>query len=184
MDVSPHRHTTTAEVSSDEPDQDNGPLSTSVTPIYWQHRRRESYLSIGTTKPPPITLEDNTGSNSDINSPLWARAVAINDYTIVSGGVPGVGDYITWNCKIDTLDGGSIVVRKRYSDFDDLRKKLGKTFPSSKAAMPLLPPKSIWNRFQPEFLEKRRTGLAYFLNCVLLNPEFSSSPVTKDFIFD
>ena len=102
--VSPHCHPATGKVSRDDLGQDNRPLSTSITPIYWQHRRHESYLSIGTTKPPPITLEDNTESNSDISSPLWAKAVAINDYTIVSGSVPGVGDYITWNCKIDTLD--------------------------------------------------------------------------------
>lgn len=99
--VSPHRHTATGEVSRDDRGQDN---SISATPIYWQHRRHESYLSIRTTKPPPIILEDNTESNSDIKSPLWAKAVAINAYTVVSGSVPGVGDYITWNCKIDTLD--------------------------------------------------------------------------------
>ena len=60
------------------------------------------------------------------------------------------------------------------------------------------------DKFQPSFLEKRRVGLAYFLkyashiilrilfkirmliqcSCVLLNPEFSSAPVLKDFIFD
>ena len=95
--VSPHPHTSTIEVES-------GTFSPSITPIYWQHRRHESYLSIGSTKPPPITLEDNTESNSDIKSPLWAKAVAIDDYTIVSGGVPGVGCYVTWNCRIDTLD--------------------------------------------------------------------------------
>ena len=54
-------------------------------------------------------------------------------------------------------------------------------------------------KFRAKFLEKRRIGLAYFLkfvpslylsgslltccSCVLLNPEFSGSPVLKEFIF-
>lgn len=55
------------------------------------------------------------------------------------------------------------------------------------------------DRFRSRFLEKRRAGLSYFLksvcyngryglelthhSCILLNPEFSGSPVLKDFIF-
>lgn len=55
------------------------------------------------------------------------------------------------------------------------------------------------DRFRKDFLDKRRIGLAYFmkcvnprksqlvlilsLSCVLLNPEFSGSPVLKEFIF-
>ncbi len=31
----------------------------------------------------------------------------------------------------------------RYSEFDDLRKKLLMTFPNANGAMPLLPPKSL-----------------------------------------
>ena len=59
------------------------------------------------------------------------------------------------------LKGGSIVIRKRlmrvrglddchctdvdrYSEFDDLRRKLLMTFPNSGGAMPPLPPKSLF----------------------------------------
>ena len=57
--------------------------------------------------------------------------------------------------------------------------------------------------FRPDFLEKRKTGLAYFMkyaasakkslsmqltdftSCILLNPEFSGSPaVLNEFIFN
>lgn len=54
-------------------------------------------------------------------------------------------------------------------------------------------------KFRPRFLERRKAGLSYFLkyvfdalpktladieiSCVLLNPEFSGSPVLKDFLF-
>jgi PX domain len=54
-------------------------------------------------------------------------------------------------------------MRKRYSEFDDLRNRLLQTFPLSEAAMPLLPPKGVISKFRPKFLEQRRIGLSYFL---------------------
>ncbi|KAK0516005.1 hypothetical protein JMJ35_002039 [Cladonia borealis] len=156
---------------------------TSLIPPYWSHRRYESYASIENPKPAPITLEDHTEGLGEHTGSCWAKGVSIDDYVIIGGTVPDVGRFVVWNCKIDTLDGGSMVIRKRYSEFDDLRTKLLLTFPNSNAAMPPLPPKSLIYKFRPSFLEKRRIGLAYFLNCVLLNPDFSSAPVTKEFIF-
>ena len=76
----------------------------SPTPIYWQHRRYESYASIGNNKPAPITLEDNTEDSPDLKSPLWAKHVSIDSHVIVTGSLAGVGDYTVWNVKIDTLD--------------------------------------------------------------------------------
>jgi len=89
---------------ADGQQQELGQSFDTVAPIHWQHRRYESYVSIGHTKPPPIALEDNTEEVPDIRSPLWAKAVAIDDSIVVSGSVRGVGDYTIWNCKIDTLD--------------------------------------------------------------------------------
>ena len=64
----------------------------------------------------------------------------------------------------DTLKQGSPMrIRKRYSEFDDLREKLLQTFPRSTAAMPPLPTKSVISKFRPKFLENRRVGLQYFL---------------------
>lgn len=96
-------------------------------------------------------------------------------------------------------------IRKRYSEFDDFRSQLIQSFPNFEAAVPPLPPKSVISKFRPQFLEKRRAGLQYFLkyyspniifathrlltdgrslsSCILLNPEFSGSPVLKDFLF-
>ena len=76
----------------------------SPTPIYWQHRRYESYASIGTNKPAPIILEDNTEDTPDTKSPLWAKHVTIDGHVIVTGSMAGVGDYTVWNVRIDTLD--------------------------------------------------------------------------------
>lgn len=76
-----------------------------------------------------------------------------------------------------------MMIPMRYSEFDDLRALLATAFPHALNALPPLPPKSVLFKFRPKFLESRRIGLQYFLNCVLLNPEFSGSPVLKDFLF-
>ena len=77
-----------------------------------------------------------------------------------------------------------MVIRKRYSDFDDLRQRLVKAFPqSTNESLPPLPPKSAIYKFRAKFLERRRESLAYFLHCVLLNPEYASSLIVKDFVF-
>lgn len=66
------------------------------------------------------------------------------------------------------MQGSYLNIRKRYSEFDDLRWRLIQTFPSFEAAVPELPPKSLISKFRPRFLEKRRAGLQYFLKYVLL----------------
>ena len=84
--------------------QDQDTSASVVAPIHWQHRRYESYASVGHTRPTPISLEDNTEEPPGVKSPLWAKAVEIDDHTVVSGSLRGVGDYVIWNCKINTLD--------------------------------------------------------------------------------
>ncbi|KAF2674301.1 Phox-like protein [Microthyrium microscopicum] len=79
--------------------------------------------------------------------------------------------------------GSTMSLHKRYSEFDTLRSHLSHTFPNSKQSLPKLPPKSALQKFQPKFLEKRREGLEYFLNCVICNPEFSASVIMKEFMF-
>jgi len=76
----------------------------SITPPYWQHQRVESYASVENAKPPPITLEDHTEEPSEQSGALWAKSVTILNYVIVSGGRTGIGAYVVWNCKVETLD--------------------------------------------------------------------------------
>ncbi len=75
-----------------------------ITPVYWQHQRTESYASVGNSKPTPITLEDHTEEPSEHSGALWAKSVTILDYVIVSGSRTGVGAYVVWNCRVETLD--------------------------------------------------------------------------------
>lgn len=108
-----------------------------LVPPYWQSRKRAtsvaSHASSEVDRPDPIRLEDHTVENSDQSRALWARSVSIDEYVIVSGNVPGMGDYVVWNCTVQTLNvrlvggvvahprllmsrqGGPMKIRKRYA---------------------------------------------------------------------
>ena len=75
--------------------------SPSITPPYWRHQRADSLRSLRLA---PITLEDHTEEPSDRSGSLWAKAVTIDDYVIVSTGRTGVGTYVVYNCTVETLD--------------------------------------------------------------------------------
>ncbi|GJN70115.1 sorting nexin-like protein [Purpureocillium lilacinum] len=178
-------------------DDDDGHLAssmmslTSVTsPPYWlnsgvhQHQRSASSLSADSLPAGAITLRDNdTSEHNDRNDACWAKSVEIVDYTVVNGSATNIGAFVVWIVRVETLNGSYMNIRKRYSEFDDLRRRLMQSFPGFGAAVPELPPKSVISKFRPRFLEKRRAGLQYFLNCIMLNPEFSGSPVLKEFLF-
>jgi len=197
MDSLPSAHSTASEQERHRASSVDGENKrSSIVPPYWQRqeptapdKKRPRAAHRTATKTPAkthtqlITLEDHTKEPSHKNSALWAKSVLIEDYVIVSGSMAAVGAYVVWNCQIETLEGGVMKFRKRYSEFYELRSRLLKTFPSSEAAMPQLPKKSFVAKFRPTFLEQRRIGLSYFLNCIVLNPEFSGSPVLRDFLF-
>ena len=128
------------------------------------------------------------GSNAfgrDRNRACWAKSVEVRDYVVVNGSKTNIGAFAVWNIRVETLNvrpchrrkfwkwdswlinsssqGSRMDIRKRYSEFDDLRRRLIMTFPNFEAAVPALPPKSVISKFKPRFLEKRRAGLQYFL---------------------
>ncbi|KAL6852023.1 Phox homologous domain-containing protein [Trichoderma novae-zelandiae] len=168
-------------------DDDDEALRTATTspPPYWPHAfsHQRSVSNVSAESILPITLRDNDNSDDDRNSACWAKSVEITDYIVVNGSNTNIGAFVVWNVRVETLSGSYMNIRKRYSEFDDFRQKLTSSFPNFKAAVPELPPKSAIFKFRPKFLEKRRAGLQYFLNCIMLNPEFSGSPVLKDFLF-
>ncbi|KAL3422155.1 px domain-containing protein [Phlyctema vagabunda] len=186
----PHRLETSTRTTPprDDPqhNQDDALILSPVqSPPYWvqSHTRNLSNASIESVPRGGITLLDNTDIRDPKNRACWAKNAYVDDFVVVNGSRTGIGAFVVWNITVETLHGGKMHVRKRYSEFDDLRQRLLMTFPLSEAAMPPLPPKSVISKFRPKFLEQRRVGLSYFLNCILLNPEFSGSPVLKDFLF-
>ncbi|KAH6959075.1 Phox homologous domain-containing protein [Fusarium avenaceum] len=164
--------------------------SSITSPPYWLntrngHQRTISNMSAESVLPAgAITLRDNETSDfDDRNSACWAKSVEIVSHTVVNGSATNIGAFVVWNIRVEALNGSYMNIRKRYSEFDEFRYRLVQTFPGFEAAVPALPPKSVISKFRPRFLEKRRAGLQYFLNCILLNPEFSGSPVLKEFLF-
>jgi len=119
-----------------------GDISTSVKsaaqpsqtpPPYWRHQRSVSHLSqTSLDRPRPITLRDRTGSLSSTNGALWAKNISIEDYVIVRGNLAGIGAYVVWTCKVQTLDVSPFFdaqkLRERFSDasagrtYDDQEK--------------------------------------------------------------
>jgi len=156
-------------------------------PPYWAARHGRStssasYQSLAEPRPAPIILEDHSDEQNEQSQGCWARCVTVGDYTIISGAT-GIGAYVVWHIRVHTLKGGCLTLRKRYSEFDQLRRDLVKSFPHAEQMIPPLPRKSVVSKFRPWFLQQRQAGLNHFLNCILLNPEFAASPVLKDFIF-
>jgi len=178
--------TNTSPAGHQQHDTDSPVTSPVTSPPYWvqSHQRSFSNISIESIAPGAITLQDNDNGEDVKNKACWAKSVYIEDHVVINGNRTGIGAFVVWNITVETLRGSSFRIRKRFSEFDDLREKLLQTFPFSEAAMPPLPPKSVISKFRPKFLENRRVGLQYFLNCILLNPEFSGSPVLKEFLFE
>ncbi|KAF2970002.1 hypothetical protein GQX73_g3577 [Xylaria multiplex] len=191
--------TASANASTNANGDSQSPIVSPVTsPPYWTargsqdypsgHGRTVSSASVDSLIPAGlgITLRDNENSSTDDRgSACWAKSVEVTDYVTVNGSATNIGAFVVWNIRVETLSpqGSYINIRKRYSEFEDLRWRLMRTFPGFEAAVPELPPKSIISKFRPKFLEKRRAGLQYFLTCIMLNPEFSGSPVLKEFLF-
>ncbi|KAK5109788.1 hypothetical protein LTR62_006521 [Meristemomyces frigidus] len=153
------------------------------TPPYWTRTRTQSYHSLTPHQQPHnILLEDHSDDPHSASHSCWARSVTVDNYTILTGPT-GIGAHVVWLCTVSTLHGGDLQLRKRYSEFDELRSNLIEAFPHAGVMIPRLPRKSVVSRFRPEFLEQRRAGLGEFMSCVLLNPEFAGSAVLKEFVF-
>lgn len=181
-----HEHDSTSTPPAVEDSKLEAPSYLTSPPYWLRDRSTTQSTTLSLERPPPITLKDNTDEDDDpahAHQQLWARSITIDDYVIIKGSNAAIGAYVVWICKVETLDGSPMIVRKRYSEFDQLRNNLLRAFPdSTNTSLPPLPPKSAIYKFKPKFLEKRRAGLAYFLNCVMLSPQYASSIIVKEFI--
>lgn len=103
--------TTTPTHAADREPEDQAP------PVFWstRHARSASYHSLNPQHrgPGPIQLEDHTEDQHEQSQGCWARAVTVDDYTVVSG-TSGIGAYVVWHCTVKTLKGGDMNIRKRY----------------------------------------------------------------------
>jgi hypothetical protein len=86
-------------------DSETSPVT---SPPYWAYTRHRSpsNVSIGSTLPGGITLQDNTEDGNDKNGACWARSVHIHDHVVVNGSRTGIGAFVVWNITVKTLDVG------------------------------------------------------------------------------
>ncbi|KAI8975182.1 Phox homologous domain-containing protein, partial [Mycotypha africana] len=75
-----------------------------------------------------------------------------------------------------------ITVRKRYSDFVELKESLMKEYPTLRKTIPNLPPKKVVGKFTPSFVEQRRKELEYFFKYIVLHPTLGGSSIVKQWI--
>ncbi|SAM00212.1 hypothetical protein [Absidia glauca] len=94
----------------------------------------------------------------------------------------GYGSYICYNCTVFSNKGTPITIRKRYSDFVNMRQQLIKLYPPMASSIPKLPPKKIVKKFDPAFVEQRRRELEYFFKYIVLHPTLGSTSAVKQWI--
>lgn len=125
------------------------------------------------------TNNDTTNNKNKTGS--WCVNVTITDPVIVQG--DNMGKYILWNVRFTVCNGNVISIKKRYSDFVVLYKIMKKHY-GDKHIINSLPGKStlLEDRFSGEFLERRRSGLEYWLNSIVLDKELGFYPEVKAFV--
>lgn len=79
--------------------------SPATSPPYWvrAHQRSFSNISVESTAPGAITLEDNDNVADVRNQACWAKSVHIDDYVVVNGNRTGIGAFIVWTITVETL---------------------------------------------------------------------------------
>lgn len=137
----------------------------------------------------PIQLVNNESSIDR----MWCRSCSVISYTIISNGLNTRlqrepffkgSNYVIWLIKVETNNGASFILRKRFSEFETLHHLLLKQYPEHSVDVPSLPEKSVLRNFNAEFLNKRRKGLDWFLNSIFLNPHLSNTDILKSFILE
>ena len=85
--------------------------------------------------------------------------------------------YITYNITTEPIN---ISVRRRYTDFEWLRKIFSKLFPT--ICIPPIPLKTLQGNANDHKIEKRMRALERFLNSVVTEPLLKNSNVLYDFL--
>lgn len=124
------------------------------------------------------TAENHRQTNSS-----WCVNCSVTDPLIVEG--DNMGKYTLWNVRFKLSKGGHITVKKRYSDFEALHRALAKRY-GKQVVVGNIPPKNslFEDRFSGEFLERRRSGLEYWLNSVVLDPLLGYSNEVRRFVLN
>ncbi|KAJ1926388.1 hypothetical protein IWQ60_003832 [Tieghemiomyces parasiticus] len=108
--------------------------------------------------------------------PIFATEITVTDPVRVGFGLQS---YVVFKCRAIRPDGTEVSVRRRYTDFENLRRVLARCYRPFRKGIPRLPEKKVIGNFERDFLERRQHGLQYFLSYVVLHPIIGTSPVLK-----
>lgn len=148
--------------------------------------------------PEPIKLLDeeilhhNGSLYKDL--PFQIKYVHVRNYKIINE--KSSNKFTIWEISIDMIyqDTSKVIqINKRYSDFVQFRERLLIKLPTNlKKNIPILPPTIKWYdswrykniNFDKEWLMRRKVGLEYFLNQILLNDSIlvTASLLIKNFL--
>lgn len=142
--------------------------------------KKERTTKLKELAPVPIQMIENDLEEEDAN--IWCKNASIGEYTVITGS--NNQKFVVWTITIETAKNQRIIIRKRYNDFVKLRELLVSKYPNHIVEIPKLPSKSVLLNFESNFLAKRRNGLEFFTNSILLNPIFSHDPLVKQFIIE
>lgn len=138
-------------------------------------RRGPRQWNLRAVDPEPILLEDRSHATADAT---WVRAVSIPTWEIVDGGDEGEGaGYASYLVSIRTSRGQYLRFHRRYTDFTVLHHCLKQFYDN----VPDIPGRTFVARFDPNFLDRRRQQLEWFLMEVLLDPILTKSRPVRVF---
>ncbi|KZT55791.1 hypothetical protein CALCODRAFT_524477 [Calocera cornea HHB12733] len=138
--------------------------------------------------------------NSQEDTGSFTRNISIPGWSFVGDKVGAA--YVVFDCAIQTKEGTTIHVLKRYSAFLHLQQELEKAVPVSsdassdsldvsltcsqnlRAVLPAFPPKNTFAKYRPAFLEKRRRRLQSWLAAVLLHPTLGGLPQVRKWVIE
>jgi hypothetical protein len=75
-------------------------------------------------------------------------------------------------------DGQEWELKRRYNEFDDLKKDLAKNH----GGLPEMPGKTLWKVNQEDFLERRKKGLESFLQKLVIRQDMYSNELFLQFL--
>ena len=76
-------------------------------PPYWvqSHQRSASNISIESIRSGAIRLQDNEdGENYNSDEVCWAKGAQIDDHVVVNSSRTGIGAFVVWNIKVETMN--------------------------------------------------------------------------------
>merc|ERR1712093_305891 len=73
-------------------------------------------------------------------------------------------------------------IRKRYSEFEQLKTILDARYQSEGLFIPLLPPKNSMSTQDEDFVKARAVGLSFFVDCIAKSPFLMKDLTVEKFL--